>query len=114
MPELLFVFHPVFVDGGNLSMGDLHEPRYLDPHLSCQRARRHATDHLTEFGYSPEQACMTPCAAPIEGRLSGVVDIPGFWSRICIPTAVFDVGVRPSAQGPTRIGPGMGVRRAGS
>ncbi len=118
------VFYPVFVDGANLSMGDLHfsqgdgeitfcgaiemggfidlrvdlikggmdtygvsenaifmpgttdpqfsewlafsgtsvtldgEQRYLDSHLSYQRACLHAIDYLTKFGYSPEQAYM--------------------------------------------------------
>jgi formamidase len=52
-------------------------------------------------------------AAPIEGRLSGVVDIPNSCSTVYLPTAIFDFGVRPSAQGPTQIDPGMGVPGAG-
>ena len=173
------VFYPVFVDGANLSMGDLHfsqgdgeitfcgaiemggfidlhvdvikggmqtygvsenavfmpgntdpqysqwlafsgtsvtldgEQRYLDSHLSYQRACLHAIDYLTKFGYTPEQAYMILGAAPIEGRLSGVVDIPNSCSTVYIPTAIFDVDVSPSAQGPTQIDPGMGVPRAG-
>jgi formamidase len=173
------VFYPVFVDGANLSMGDLHfsqgdgeitfcgaiemggfidlhvdvikggmetygvsenaifmpgntdpqynqrlafsgtsvtldgEQRYLDSHLSYQRACLHAIDYLTKFGYSPEQAYMILGAAPIEGRLSGVVDIPNSCSTVYLPTAIFDFDVRPSAQGPTQIDPGMGVPRAG-
>jgi len=173
------VFYPVYVDGANLSMGDLHfsqgdgeitfcgaiemggfidlhvdvikggmetygvsenaifmpgntdpqysqwlafsgtsvtldgEQRYLDSHLSYQRACLHAIDYLTKFGYSPEQAYMILGAAPIEGRLSGVVDIPNSCSTVYLPTAIFDFDVRPSPQGPTQIDPGMGVPRAG-
>ncbi|WP_442784522.1 MULTISPECIES: acetamidase/formamidase family protein [unclassified Arthrobacter] len=33
-------------------------------------------DYLTKFGYSPGQAHVILGAVPIEGRLSGVVDIP--------------------------------------
>jgi len=172
------VFYPVFVDGANLSMGDLHfsqgdgeitfcgaiemggfidlrvdlikggmdaygvsenaifmpgnvepqysqwlafsgtsvtldgEQRYLDSHLSYQRACLHAIDYLTKFGYSPEQAYMILGAAPIEGRLSGVVDIPNCCSTVYLPTALFDFDVRPSATGPTRIDPGMGVPKS--
>jgi formamidase len=172
------VFYPVFVDGANLSMGDLHfsqgdgeitfcgaiemggfidlhvdvikggmqtygvsenaifmpgntdpqysqwlafsgtsvtldgEQRYLDSHLSYQRACLHAIDYLTKFGYSPEQAYMILGAAPIEGRLSGVVDIPNSCSTVYLPTAIFDFDVRPSAQGPAQVDPGMGVPRA--
>ena len=89
------------------------EQRYLDSHLSYQRACLHAIDYLTKFGYTPEQAYMILGAAPIEGRLSGVVDIPNSCSTVYLPTAIFDFDVRPSAQGPTRIDPGMGVPRAG-
>jgi len=172
------VFYPVFVDGANLSMGDLHfsqgdgeitfcgaiemggfidlrvdlikggmdaygvsenaifmpgnvepqysqwlafsgtsvtldgEQRYLDSHLSYQRACLHAIDYLTKFGYSPEQAYMILGAAPIEGRHSGVVDIPNSCSTVYLPTALFDFDVRPSATGPTHIDPGMGVPKS--
>jgi formamidase len=169
------VFYPVFVDGANLSLGDLHfsqgdgeitfcgaiemggfidlhvdlikggmetygvaenaifmpgtvdprfsewiafsgtsvtldgEQRYLDSHLSYQRACLHAIDYLTKFGYSPEQAYLILGAAPIEGRLSGVVDIPNACATVYIPTAIFDFDVEPTAAGPTRIDPGMGA-----
>jgi formamidase len=172
------IFYPVFVDGANLSMGDLHfsqgdgeitfcgaiemggfldlrvdiikggmdtygvrenaifmpgivdprfsewiafsgtsvtldgEQRYLDSHLSYQRACLHAIDYLTKFGYSPEQAYLLLGAAPIEGRLSGVVDIPNSCSTVYIPTAIFDFDVRPSASGPHQINPGMGAPKA--
>ena len=172
------VFYPVFVDGANLSLGDLHfsqgdgeitfcgaiemggfidlrvdvipggmetygvsenaifmpgivdpqfsqwlafsgtsvtldgEQRYLDSHLSYQRACLHAIDYLTKFGYSPEQAYLLLGAAPIEGRLSGVVDIPNSCSTVYIPTAIFDFDVRPSAAGPFQIERGIGAPRA--
>lgn len=64
------------------------EQRYLDSHLSYQRACLHAIDYLTKFGYSPEQAYMILGAAPIEGRLFGVVDIPNSCATVFIPTAI--------------------------
>ena len=172
------IFYPVFVDGANLSLGDLHfsqgdgeitfcgaiemggfidlrvdlikggmdtygvsenaifmpgnvdpqfsewlafsgtsvtldgEQRYLDSHLSYQRACLHAIDYLVKFGYSPEQAYLILGAAPIEGRLSGVVDIPNSCSTVYIPTAIFDFDVRPSAAGPHQIDPGKGAPKA--
>ncbi|MBF4457999.1 formamidase [Pseudoclavibacter sp. VKM Ac-2867] len=172
------IFYPVFVDGANLSMGDLHfsqgdgeitfcgaiemggfmdvrvdlikggmetygvsenaifmpgnvepnysewiafsgtsvtldgEQRYLDSHLSYQRACLHAIDYLTKFGYAPEQAYLLLGSAPIEGRLSGVVDIPNSCSTVYLPTAIFDFDVRPSVNGPHQIDPGMGAPRA--
>jgi formamidase len=172
------VFYPVFVDGANLSVGDLHfsqgdgeitfcgaiemggfidlhvdlikdgmntygvsenaifmpgivepqfsqwlafsgtsvtlggEQRYLDSHLSYQRACLHAISYLTKFGYSPEQAYLLLGAAPIEGRLSSVVDIPNSCATVYIPTAIFDFDVRPSSKGPHRIKPGIGAPQA--
>jgi formamidase len=163
------VFYPVFVDGANLSLGDLHfsqgdgeitfcgaiemggfidlhvdlikggmdtygvsenaifmpgivdprfsewlafsgtsvtldgEQKYLDSHLSYQRACLHAIDYLTKFGYSREQAYLLLGAAPIEGRLSGVVDIPNSCSTVYLPTSIFDFDVRPSASGPHQV-----------
>ncbi len=88
------------------------EQRYLDSHLSYQRACLHAIDYLTTFGYSPIQAYMILGAAPIEGRLSGVVDIPNSCSTVYIPTAIFDFDVAPSAAGPFQVDPGIGVPMA--
>ncbi|MGF1600259.1 MAG: formamidase [Acidimicrobiales bacterium] len=82
---------------------------YLDSHLSYQRACLHAIDYLQTFGYSDIQAYMILGAAPIEGRLSGVVDIPNSCSTVYIPTAIFDFDVTPSASGPVTIDPGQGV-----
>ena len=41
-------------------------------------------------------------AAPIEGRVSGVVDIPNACCSLYLPTAIFDFDIRPSASGPVR------------
>lgn len=169
------VFYPVFVDGANFSVGDLHfsqgdgeitfcggiemggfidirvdiikdgmdtygvsenaifqpgnsapqysewlafsgtsvtldgQQRYLDSHLAYQRACLHAIDYLAKFGYSPEQAYLLLGAAPIEGRFSGVVDIPNACATVYLPTAMFDVDISPSAHGPTQIDPGIGA-----
>jgi len=163
------VFYPVFVNGANLSMGDLHfsqgdgeitfcgaiemggfmdlhvdlikggmntygvsenaifmpgnvdpqysqwlafsgtsvtlegKQHYLDSHLSYQRACLHAIDYLTKFGYSRIQAYMILGAAPIEGRLSGVVDIPNSCSTVYIPTGIFDFPIAPSSSGPHKV-----------
>ena len=172
------VFYPVYVDGGNLSVGDLHfsqgdgeitfcgaiemsgfidlrvdvikngmetygvsenaifmpgkvEPRfsewlafsgtsvtlegeqkYLDSQLAYQRACLHAIDYLKKFGYSGEQAYLLLGAAPIEGRFSGVVDVPNSCATVYLPTAIFDFDVRPSAGGPHQVKQGVPAPRA--
>ena len=172
------VFYPVFVDGANFSVGDLHfsqgdgeitfcggiemggfidlhvdiikdgmakynvsenaifmpgnveprysqwlafsgtsvtlegEQRYLDSQLAYQRACLHAIDYLTTFGWSPEQAYLLLGAAPIEGRFSGVVDIPNSCATVYLPTEIFDIDIRPGAGDPPRIDPGIGAPRS--
>jgi formamidase len=88
------------------------EQRYLDSQLAFQRACLHAIDYLTTFGYTPEQAYLILGAAPIEGRFSGVVDIPNSCATVYIPTEIFDFDVRPSAHGPVKINPGKGAPAA--
>lgn len=88
------------------------EQRYLDSQLSYQRAILHAIDYLSKFGYSKEQAYLLLGAAPIEGRFSGVVDIPNSCATVYIPTEIFDFDVRPSASGPFQIDPGMGAPKS--
>ncbi|HET7326222.1 MAG TPA: formamidase [Nocardioidaceae bacterium] len=88
------------------------EQRYLDSQLSYQRACLHAIDYLTKFGYSPEQAYLLLGAAPIEGRFSGVVDIPNSCATVYIPTAIFDFDVRPSSSKPFQVDPGIGAPKS--
>ena len=90
------------------------EQRYLDSDLSYQRACLHAIDYLQKFGYSAIQAYMILGAAPIEGRLSGVVDIPNSCSTVYLPTEIFDFDVRPGKNGPHQVDPGQGVPKASS
>lgn len=172
------IFYPVFVDGANLSVGDLHfsqgdgeitfcgaieiggyidlqvdlirggmdtykvyenplfvpgnsapeyeewisfsgtsvtldgRQKYLDPYLAYQRACLNAIDYLTTFGYSPEQAYLLLGAAPVEGHLSSVVDIPNACATIYVPTAIFDFDITPNASGPHRITSTVPVPRA--
>ena len=156
------VFYPVFVDGANLSLGDLHFSQgdgeitfcgaiemggFMDLHVdlikggmadvwglrerdlharhprpavlrvdcilgrlgglstassttwtrSCrtQRACHHAIDYLMKFGYTDIQAYMILGSAPIEGRFSGVVDIPNSCATVYIPRSDLRLRRRP-------------------
>ena len=172
------MFYPVFVDGANLSFGDLHfsqgdgeitfcgaiemggsmvlgvdvikdgmakygvgenaifmpgttdpqysewlafsgtsvtlegEQKYLDPFLGYQRACLHAIDFLEKFGYSRIQALMVLGTAPIEGRLSGVVDIPNACSTVYLPTAIFDIDLRPGHGKVPKVSGGKAVPKS--
>jgi formamidase len=69
---------------------------YLNSQLAYARACNHAIDYLMKFGYTDIQAYMILGSAPIEGRFSGVVDIPNSCATVYIPRAIFDFDVRPS------------------
>ncbi|MGH3100499.1 MAG: formamidase, partial [Thermoleophilia bacterium] len=171
------VFYPVFVEGANLSFGDLHfsqgdgeitfcgaiemggfmdlhvdvikggmetygisenaifmpglrdpnysewiafsgvsvdlagKQHYLNSQLSYERACHHAIDYLMKFGYSDIQAYMILGSAPIEGRFSGVVDIPNSCATVYIPRRIFDFDVAPGSEKPHQVSQGMPVPR---
>ncbi|KAB1504091.1 acetamidase/formamidase family protein [Corynebacterium sp. 320] len=88
------------------------EQRYLDSHLAYQRACLHAIEYLTTFGWTPEQAYLLLGAAPIEGRFSGVVDIPNACATVYLPVDIFSIDIRPGAGPQPTIDPGIGAPRS--
>ena len=156
------IYFPVYVDGANLSMGDIHfsqgdgeisfcgaiemagyidlhvdlikggvekyamtnpifkpgpvEPRYseylifegisvdefsgeqyyLDAHVAYRNACLNAIAYLKKFGYTGEQAYLLLSCAPVEGRVSGVVDIPNACCTLALPTEIFDQKILPT------------------
>jgi formamidase len=75
---------------------------YMDATLAYRRACLNAIEYLKRFGYSGEQAYLLLGSAPLEGRISGIVDIPNACCSLYLPTAIFDFDVRPKADGPQR------------
>lgn len=155
------IYFPVYVEGGKLSMGDIHfsqgdgeisfcgaiemsgyldlhvdiikggvdkyamvnpifkpgpvEPHYseflvfegisvdeftgkqyfMDVHIAYRQACLNAIAYLMKFGYTGEQAYLLLSCAPVEGRVSGIVDIPNACCTLAIPTAIFDKNILP-------------------
>ncbi|MFF4394418.1 formamidase [Streptomyces sp. NPDC001480] len=81
---------------------DTNTNYYLDATVAYRRACLNAVEYLKRFGYSGEQAYLLLGAAPIEGRISGIVDIPNACCSLYLPTSIFDFDVRPTAEGPKR------------
>jgi formamidase len=78
------------------------EQLYLDAHVAYRRACLNAIEYLKKFGYTGEQAYIILGTAPVEGRISGIVDIPNACCTLAIPTAIFDFDIRPDAKGPSK------------
>ena len=85
---------------------------YLNSQLSYERACHHAIDYLMKFGYSDIQAYMILGSAPIEGRFSGVVDIPNSCATVYIPRRIFDFDVAPGSGSPHQVKQGVTVPRS--
>ena len=49
------------------------------------------------MGYTPQQAYLLLGAAPIEGRIAGIVDIPNACCTVGLPTSIFDRDILPRA-----------------
>jgi formamidase len=80
---------------------------YLDATVAYRRACLNAVEYLKKWGYTGEQAYLLLGSAPIEGRVSGIVDIPNACCSLYLPTQIFDFDVRPTAEGPRRADRGQ-------
>jgi formamidase len=89
------VFEGISVDEG----GDQH---YLDAHVAYRQACLNAIEYLKKFGYTDEQAYVIIGTAPIEGRISGIVDIPNACCTLYVPTEIFTRPIVPQDV-PTRV-----------
>lgn len=86
------------------------ENHYLDATVAYRRACLNAIEYLKKFGYSGEQAYLLLGSAPIEGRISGIVDIPNACCSLYLPTEIFDFDITLGAQGPSTAARGAAAR----
>jgi formamidase len=70
---------------------------YLDAHVAYRNACLNAVRYLEGCGFTGEQAYLLLSAAPCEGRLSGIVDIPNACCTLALPTEIFDDSILPAA-----------------
>jgi formamidase len=68
---------------------------YMDVHIAYRRACLNAIEYLKRFGYTGEQSYLLLSCAPVEGRISGIVDIPNACATLAIPTSIFDQDILP-------------------
>lgn len=80
---------------------------YNDATVAYRNACLNAIEYLKKFGYSGEQAYLLLGAAPIEGRVSGVVDIPNACCSLYLPTQIFDFDITPGGSGPQKLDRGQ-------
>ncbi|KXW56940.1 acetamidase/formamidase family protein [Ferrovum sp. PN-J185] len=86
-----------------ISVDNTGKQHYLDVNVAYQQACLNAINYLTKFGYSPSQAYSILGTAPVQGHISGVVDIPNSCATLWLPTEIFDFDIKPNAYGPTKF-----------
>jgi formamidase len=85
-----------------ISVDEAGAQHYLDVHIAYRQACLNAIEYLKKFGYSGAQAYSILGTAPVQGHISGVVDIPNACATLWLPTQIFDFDIMPSADGPTK------------
>ncbi|MCW2809518.1 MAG: formamidase [Marmoricola sp.] len=80
---------------------------YMDATLAFQNACLNAIEYLGKFGYTAEQVYLLLAAAPVEARISAIVDIPNACCTLYVPTDIFDFDIMPSHGGPVRTDRGQ-------
>jgi len=69
---------------------------YMDATVAYRQACLKAIDYLTQFGFTGPQAYMLLTAAPVEGRIGGIVDIPNCAATVSLPLAIFEKSIVPT------------------
>ena len=91
-----------------ISVDEQGKQHYLDVHIAYRQACLNAIEYLTKFGYTKAQAYSILGTAPVQGHISGVVDIPNACATLWLPTQIFDFDIQPSSAGPIKhIKPGV-------
>lgn len=86
-----------------ISVDEKGKQHYLDVTVAYRQACLNAIEYLKKFGYSGAQAYSILGTAPVQGHISGVVDVPNACATLWLPTEIFDFDINPNAEGPQKI-----------
>jgi formamidase len=95
-----------------ISVDEEGKQHYLDVHVAYRQACLNAIAYLKKFGFTGEQAYAILGTAPIEGRISGIVDIPNACATLALPTEIFAFDIKPNAKGPSKMVGGADLAKA--
>ncbi len=86
-----------------ISVDETGKQYYLDAHVAYRQACLNAIEYMKKFGYTGEQAYAILGTAPVQGKISGIVDIPNACATLYLPTDIFQFDITPNALGPTKM-----------
>jgi formamidase len=96
-----------------ISVDEEGKQHYLDVHVAYRQACLNAIAYLKKFGFTGAQAYAILGTAPVEGRISGIVDIPNACATLALPTEIFSFDIRPNSAGPKiMVPPGIDLSTA--
>ena len=85
-----------------MSVDEAGKQHYLDVNVAYRQACLNAIEYLKKFGYSGAQAYSILGTAPVQGHISGVVDVPNACATLWVPTQIFEFDINPNAAGPVK------------
>jgi formamidase len=86
-----------------ISVDEHGKQHFLDVNVAYRQACLNAIEYLKKFGYSGAQAYSLLGTAPVQGHISGVVDVPNSCATLWLPTDIFEFDIKPNADGPTKF-----------
>ena len=102
-PSVMTPNYKDFLIFEGISVDESGKQYYLDVNVAYRQACLNAIEYLKKFGYSGAQAYSILGTAPVQGHISGVVDVPNSCATLWLPTEIFDFDINPNANGPTKF-----------
>jgi len=99
-PSVLTPTYRDYIIFEGISVDEQGKQHYLDVHVAYRQACLNAIEYMKKFGYTGAQALSILGTAPVEGHISGIVDIPNACATLWLPTEIFDFDMKPNADGP--------------
>jgi len=99
-PSVLTPTYKDYVIFEGISVDEQGKQHYMDVTIAYRQACLNAIEYMKQFGYTGAQALSILGTAPVEGHISGVVDIPNACATLWLPSEIFSFDINPNAEGP--------------
>jgi formamidase len=114
-PSVLTPTYKDYVIFEGISVDEHGKQHYMDVTVAYRQACLNAIEYLKKFGYTGAQALSILGTAPVEGHISGVVDIPNACATLWLPSEIFSFDINPNADGPQiMVTPGVDTAKTSS
>lgn len=114
-PSVLTPTYKDYVIFEGISVDEQGKQHYMDVTVAYRQACLNAIEYMKKFGYTGAQALSILGTAPVEGHVSGVVDIPNACATLWLPSEIFSFDINPNAEGPKiMVTPGIDTAKTSS